>query len=49
MGKSKTQQLEIHYNFVGVLEVPPVAALPPSVSIDTRRGVAVEYITRKVG
>ena len=49
VGKSKTQQLEIHYNFVGVLDVPEVAALPQSVMIDTRQGVAVEYITRKAG
>jgi len=49
MGKSRTQQLEIHYNFVGVLDVPTAAALPNSVTVDTRRGVAVEYLTRKVG
>ena len=49
VGKSKTQQLEIHYNFVGVLEVPEVAAVPNSIMIDTRQGVAVEYITRKAG
>jgi len=48
-GKSKTQQLEIHYNFVGVLDVPQAAALPSSVTVDTRQGVAVEYITRKAG
>ena len=46
-GKDRTQELEIHYNFVGVLEVPEVAAVPYSVVIDTRQGVAVEYITRK--
>ena len=48
-GKSKTRRLEIHYNFVGVPDMPEVAALPQSVMIDTRRGVAVEYITRKAG
>lgn len=49
VGKNKKQQIEIHYNFVGVLDMPEVAALPQSVTIDTRQGVAVEYITRKAG
>jgi len=49
LGKSRTQQLEIFYNFVGVLDVPQAAALPRSVTVDTRKGVAVEYITRKAG
>ena len=47
-GRSKTQQFEIYYNFVGVLDMPQVMALPQSVTMDTRQGVAVEYITRKV-
>ena len=47
-GKSRTQQLEFHYNFVGVLDVPEVAEVPSSITIDTRQGVAVEYITRNV-
>ena len=49
VGKGRTQQLEIHYNFVGTLDTPEVACLPQSVMIDTRQGVAVEYITRKAG
>lgn len=49
MGKNRTQQLEIHYNFIGTLDTPEVACLPQSVTVDTRRGVAVEYITRKAG
>ena len=49
LGKNRTQQLEIYYNFVGVLDVPEVAALPQSVTVDTRQGVAVEYITHKAG
>lgn len=49
LGKNKKQQLEIHYNFIGVLDMPEVAALPQSVTVDTRQGVAVEYITRKAG
>lgn len=48
-GKNRTQQLDIHYNFIGVLDMPEVASLPSSVTIDTRQGVAVEYITRKAG
>ena len=30
-------------------DMPEVASLPSSVTIDTRQGVAVEYITRKAG
>lgn len=48
-GKNRTQQLDIHYNFIGVLDMPEVASLPSSVTIDTRQGVVVEYITRKAG
>jgi len=48
-GKNKTQRLDIYYNFVGVLDLPGIGALPQSVMIDTRQGVAVEYITRKAG
>jgi hypothetical protein len=47
-GKTKTQRLDVYYNFVGTLEVPD-AELPRSVMIGTRQGVAVEYITRKAG
>ena len=46
-GKNRTQELEIYYNFVGALELPDVAEVPNSIIIDTRQGVAVEYITRK--
>ena len=49
VGKNRSQQLEIHYNFVGILDTPEVACLPQSIMIDTRQGVAVEYITRKAG
>ena len=28
IGKNRTQQLEIHYNFIGVLDTPAVTALP---------------------
>ena len=46
-GKNRSQQLEIKYNFVGALEVPEVEEIPNSIMIDTRQGVAVEYITRQ--
>lgn len=49
IGKNRTQGLEIHYNFIGKLDTPEVACLPQSVTVDTRQGVAVEYITRKAG
>lgn len=49
VGKGRTQQLDIYYNFIGILDTPEVAALPASVTLDTRQGVAVEYITRKAG
>lgn len=49
VGKNRTQQLDIYYNFIGILDTPEIAALPSSVTIDTRQGVAVEYITRKAG
>lgn len=48
-GKGRTQRLEIHYNFIGTLDMPEVACLPQSMMIDTGQGVAVEYITRKAG
>lgn len=35
-GKNRSQQLEIHYNFVGTLDTPEVAQLPQSIMIDTR-------------
>ncbi len=49
VGKNRTQELEIHYNFIGKLDTPEVACLPQSITVDTRQGVAVEYITRKAG
>jgi site-specific DNA recombinase len=48
-GKGRTQRFEIHYNYIGTLDPPEVACLPQSVMIDTRQGVAVEYIARKAG
>jgi len=47
-GKNRSQQLEIHYNFFGKLELPEVENVSNSVMINTRQGVAIEYITGKV-
>lgn len=49
VGVNRSQQLDIYYNFVGILDTPEVAAVPASVILDTRQGVAVEYLTRKAG
>lgn len=49
VGKNRSQQLEIHYNFIGTLDTPEVACLPQSVTVDIRRSVAIEYITHKAG
>lgn len=49
VGTNRTQQLDIYYNFVGILDTPEVAAVPASITLDTRQGVAVEYLTRKAG
>jgi hypothetical protein len=36
--------LTIHYNCVGLIEIPEVLSLPePDVMIQTRKGVAVSY------
>ena len=38
------QRLRIHYNCVGVIEIPDLIPLPaPEVSINTRKGVVVNY------
>ena len=43
-GKSRTQRILIYYRFVGYIEMP---AAPPreSYTADTRKGVAVSYLT----
>ena len=43
-GKNKTQRVVIHYNFVGYLEIPESDA--PCFTADTRRGVAIGYISK---
>ncbi len=38
------QRLRIHYNCVGVIEIPELIPLPaPEVSVNTRKGVVVNY------
>ena len=43
-GKNKTQRVVIHYNFVSYLEIPESDA--PCFTADTRRGVAIGYISK---
>ena len=39
------QRLRIHYNCVGTIEIPTVLPLPiPEVSVNTRKGVVVNYV-----
>ena len=44
LGKNRTQHIEIHYRFIGTVDVP--AGDEPNVKLDTRRGVAIEYRTQ---
>ena len=39
----------IHYNFIGVLDMPEVEEYPNNVVLDSRQGVAVEYLVGKAG
>ena len=43
-GKNRTQIIVIYYRFVGYVEIPEVSQRPNIVA-DTRKGVAVEYLT----
>lgn len=43
-GKNRTQRIVIYYRFVGYVEIPEVSQRPNIVA-DTRKGVAVEYLT----
>ncbi len=43
-GKSRTQRIVIYYRFVGYVEIPEVSQRT-RIKADTRKGVAVEYIT----
>lgn len=44
-GKSRTQRIVIYYRFIGYIELPNTAKQPHIA--DTRKGVAVEYITEQ--
>ena len=46
-GKYKTQRIVIFYRFVGYIEIPEMA-LNQGITKDTRQGVSVSYIPRKV-
>lgn len=43
-GKNRTQRIVIYYRFVGYVEIPD-SPHKPHYKADTRRGVAVEYLT----
>ena len=43
-GKNRTQRIVIYYRFVGYVEIPEVSHRPNIVA-DTRKGVAIEYLT----
>lgn len=44
-GKSRTQQIVIYYRFIGYIELPDTQV--QNYTADTRKGVAVEYITER--
>lgn len=46
-GKNRTQRIVIYYRFVGYVEIPEVSQRP-RIKADTRKGVAVEYLTEPV-
>ena len=48
-GKNRTQRIVIHYNFIGVLDLPEVEEYPDNVVLDSRQGVAIEYLVGKAG
>ena len=43
-GKSRTQRIIIYYRFVGYVEIPEVSQRT-RIKADTRKGVAMEYLT----
>lgn len=49
VGKARTQEITIHYNFVGVLDLPEIADVQSNVVLDSRQGVAIEYVVKKAG
>ena len=47
--KKRTQHIVIHYNFIGVLDLPEAEDYPENVVLDSRQGVAIEYLVGKAG
>lgn len=45
IGKSRTQRIVIYYRFIGYIELPDTQV--QNYTADTRKGVAVEYITER--
>ena len=43
-GKNKTQRIVIHYRFIGIIDLPEERAME-AIKLETRQGVAVEYLT----
>lgn len=43
VGKNRSQRIMIYYKFIGYIEIPECGS---NYKADTRRGVAVEYITK---
>ena len=43
------ERIVIHYNFIGVLDLPEVEEYPENVVLDSRQGVAIEYLVGKAG
>ena len=46
-GKDRTQRVIIHYRFVGTLDIPGIIHRPPYI-LDSRKGVAIEYLSNAV-
>ena len=46
-GKNRSQEITIHYRFLGVIEIPTDETYEP-LKLDTRQGVAVEYISNAI-
>lgn len=43
VGKNRSQRIMTHYKFIGYIEIPECGS---NYKADTRKGVAVEYITK---
>ena len=46
-GKDRTQRVIIYYRFVGTLDIPGIIHRPPYI-LDSRKGVAIEYLSNAV-